>query len=107
AAAAARAAGGAVLVAWSFYSASFPAAAEELAWIRPRLPAGALCLAGGVHATAEPLQTLRARFDLICVGEGERTLLEILRIVAEGEDPRRARGTAHLDAGGRLVSTSK
>jgi B12-binding domain/radical SAM domain protein len=80
---------------------------EELRWIRPQLPPGALCIAGGVHATAEPLETLQAGFDLIAVGEGERSLLEILDRCARGEDPRAARGTAHLDAEGRVRSTPR
>lgn len=97
----------AVVVAWSFYSASFPAAAEELRWLKPRLPPGALCIAGGVHATAEPLETLQAGFDLAAVGEGERSLLELLDRCARGEDPRAARGTAHLDAQGRVRSAPR
>ncbi|HEY8206967.1 MAG TPA: TIGR04013 family B12-binding domain/radical SAM domain-containing protein [Myxococcaceae bacterium] len=99
--------GCAVVAAWSFYSASFPAAAEELRWLKPQLPTGALCVAGGVHATAEPLETLRAGFDLIAVGEGERTVLELLDLCARGEDPRGARGTAHLDAEGRVRSAPR
>jgi len=97
--------GCAVVVAWSFYSASFPAAAGEFRRLRPHLPAGALGVAGGVHATAEPLETLRAGFDLACIGEGERALLELLDLASRGEDPRRARGMARLDGGGRVRSS--
>ena len=99
--------GCAVVVAWSFYSASFPAAASELRWLKAQLPEGALCVAGGVHATAEPLETLQAGFDLIAVGEGERSLLELLDRCARGEDPRGARGMAHLDAAGRLRASPR
>jgi hypothetical protein len=43
-----------VAVAWSFYSASFPAVAKELAWLRERLEGReVLCLAGGVHAGSQ------------------------------------------------------
>ncbi|MBJ6759968.1 TIGR04013 family B12-binding domain/radical SAM domain-containing protein [Myxococcaceae bacterium JPH2] len=93
-------AGDVVVVAWSFYSASFGPAAEELAWVRARLEGRqALCIAGGVHATAEPLQTLQAGFDLIAVGEGEHTLRALLLRVLRGEDPRGTHGVAYLDAG--------
>jgi B12-binding domain/radical SAM domain protein len=96
-------AGDRVVVAWSFYSASFPGAVEELAWVRERLEGReVLCIAGGVHATAETEQTLRAGFDLVAVGEGEPVLLELLGRLVHGEDPRQTRGFARL-VDGRLV----
>ncbi len=95
-------AGDTVVAAWSFYSASFGPAAEELKWVRERLEGRAvLCIAGGVHATAETLQTLRAGFDLVAVGEGERTLLELLGRLQRGEDPQGTRGLSRLE--GELV----
>lgn len=96
-------AGDRVVVAWSFYSASFPEAVEELSWVRERLEGReVLCIAGGVHATAETEQTLRAGFDLVAVGEGEPVLLELLGRLVRGEDPRQTRGFARL-VDGRLV----
>ena len=96
-------AGDRVVVAWSFYSASFPASVEELAWVRERLEGReVLCIAGGVHATAETEQTLRAGFDLVAVGEGEPVLLDLLGRLVRGEDPRQTRGFARL-VDGRMV----
>lgn len=97
------AAGGAPVVAWSFYSVDFDAAAGDLAAVRP-LTRGALHVAGGVHATAEPAATLRAGFDLVAIGEGEATAAALFDAVARGDDPRALRGVAHLDSGGALVS---
>lgn len=96
-----------VVVAWSFYSPSFPAAAAEQAWLRERLPGRELlCIAGGVHATAETEQTLRAGFDLVGVGEGEPIIRELLGRLLRGEDPRLTRGMARLE-GGRLVPNGR
>ena len=96
-------AGERVVVAWSFYSASFPAAVDELAWLRGQLEGReVLCLAGGVHATAETEQTLRAGFDLVAVGEGEAVLLDLLGRVVRGEDPRTTRGWSRL-VDGKMV----
>ena len=89
--------------AWSFYSPDFAAASRDLATVKAS-GAPALHLAGGVHATAEPLATLRAGFDLVAVGEGEITVREIVRALERGDDPCALRGTAHLDPAGRLVS---
>ncbi|RMG51303.1 MAG: TIGR04013 family B12-binding domain/radical SAM domain-containing protein [Acidobacteria bacterium] len=93
-----------VLVGWSFYSPEFRTCATELQWIKrhiadPRV----LHLAGGVHATAEPEQTLRAGFDLVAIGEGEKTLIALVRRLLDGDDDRRLRGLASLDHG-RYVS---
>lgn len=99
-----------VAVAWSFYSASFPAAADEARWLRTQLQGGkharaaaqTLFLAGGVHATAEPEATLRAGFDFAAVGEGERTFTEVLERLVEGTPLHGIRGLAWLD-GARAV----
>jgi B12-binding domain/radical SAM domain protein len=82
---------------WSFYSPDFAAAAADLAEVKANDASGALHIAGGVHATAEPLATLRAGFDLVVVGEGEHALVAIVDAIANGRDPRELPGTAHLD----------
>jgi len=80
---------------WSFYSPDFPAMALDLERVKAQAP-GALHLAGGVHASAEPLQTLRAGFDLVAVGEGESTAV---RLIAEGEDAQKIPGLSWLEDG--------
>jgi B12-binding domain/radical SAM domain protein len=86
------------LVLWSFYSPDFDATVHDLATVKAATPNGTH-IAGGVHATAEPLATLKAGFDFVALGEGEHTLCQIVA----GADPRGLQGIAYLD-GGRLVS---
>ncbi|MEV6350245.1 TIGR04013 family B12-binding domain/radical SAM domain-containing protein [Actinoplanes sp. NPDC051851] len=93
------------LVLWSFYSPDAAALAEELKQIR------AMCdgpnvthLAGGVHATAEPVQTLDAGWDMAAIGEGESTLLSL--VDAKG-DPTGITGLAYRDATGAVKKTGK
>jgi B12-binding domain/radical SAM domain protein len=62
----------------------------------------ALHVAGGVHATAEPVATLRAGFDVVIAGEGEAAFVELVAAVEAGRDPRGGIGTAWLDAAGDL-----
>ena len=81
---------------WSFYSPDFAASAEDLRAVKAEV-SGATHVAGGVHASAEPLQTLRAGFDLVAIGEGEATAV---RLLAGGEDPRTIPGMAWLEEGG-------
>jgi len=101
----ARSEGRPVLVLWSFYSMDFPKAAADRRAI-PAQQEGVLHIAGGVHATAEPLATLRGGgFDLVVLGEGESTLIAIVMAVSEGKDPRTLLGVASLDERSRrLVS---
>jgi B12-binding domain/radical SAM domain protein len=94
----ASAEGAVPVAAWSFYSPDFAASAADLAWVRERAP-GALHVAGGVHASAEPLATLQAGFDLAALGEGEATVIALVRALQEGADPRALPGIAHLRDG--------
>lgn len=104
-----------VLVAWSFYSPELPAVAAELARFhagfgRPTAgSAGApvLHVAGGVHATAEPVATLELGFDLVVQGEGEAVFVELVRAMLDDPTLRQAAplgavpGVVVLDAEGR------
>jgi B12-binding domain/radical SAM domain protein len=96
---AARAAGRRVVVAWSFYSASFPEVAAELAHVRGRTGAGALHLAGGPHASAAPEEVLRAGFDLVAIGEGEEILPALLSRLDAGRPCGDVPGLAWLEEG--------
>lgn len=94
-----------VLVLWSFYSPDADALAEELAAIRARVSSPrVLHVAGGVHATAEPVRTLDAGWDVAAVGEGETTLL---RLVDAAGDPTGVPGLAYRDETGTLRRTGR
>ena len=101
------------LVAWSFYSPSFVECADEQRSLREQFPSGWTSLAGGVHATAEPQETLEAGFDFVAVGEGEHTITAIahaLRAANNDAALRSAlaslRGLARL-VDGRVVSPGR
>ncbi|MFE0593020.1 TIGR04013 family B12-binding domain/radical SAM domain-containing protein [Micromonospora echinospora] len=94
-----------VLVLWSFYSPDAETLAGELALIRGLVDAPNVAhVAGGVHATAEPVQTLEAGWDVAAVGEGETTLL---RLVDAAGDPTGIPGLAYRDATGAVVRTRR
>ena len=82
---AALARGDRTIVAFSFYSPSFPDALAMMRTLRAEHPAGWTAIAGGVHATAETQAVLEAGFDLVCVGEGERAILALLQRALAGE----------------------
>lgn len=67
-----------MFVFWSFYSPDFKKIRRELQGLRNFLNTDSIVhIAGGVHATAEPLQTLNAGFDFVAVGEGEQIITDI------------------------------
>lgn len=101
-----------VLALWSFYSPDAAEQARRLADVRARVSDPRVThVVGGVHATAEPLRCLRDGWDLVAVGEGERTIVDLVRAALASGDLRPAlrevRGTAHLDATGGLVQRGR
>ncbi|TET54088.1 MAG: TIGR04013 family B12-binding domain/radical SAM domain-containing protein, partial [Anaerolineales bacterium] len=81
------------VVGWSFCSPQFTECASELRMIRQQTGAAPVVhLAGGVHATAEPEETLRAGFDLAAVGEGERLIIDFVSRLIQGDDSRETKG---------------
>ncbi|HOA05290.1 MAG TPA: radical SAM protein [Candidatus Fermentibacter daniensis] len=75
--------------------------AKRLAAIAREEVPGVVTLAGGVHATTLPEEVLEeGAFDIVVLGEGERTIVEICR----GDPPGGIDGIACMD-GGRLVRT--
>ena len=96
---AAAAAGRLPVVAWSFYSAGFAEAREELRSARERSFPGAVHVAGGPHASAAPEETLRAGFDFVVAGEGEETFPALLARLDGGRAIRGLPGLAWLEGG--------
>ncbi len=89
-----------VLVGWSFYSPDFAQLARELLEVKAQIDDPRVVhVAGGVHATAEPVATLRAGFDLVATGEGELMIRDLVQALREGADGRSVGGVAWLEHG--------
>ena len=68
----------------SIGSAIFPMSTSYARWTRE---AGVpVVIAGGVHAMMMPDQTLAGGFDIACVGEGERPMVELCDRLERAED---------------------
>ena len=65
----------------------------------------AMFLAGGPHPTGDPQGTLEIGFDLVINGEGEETLVELLRRINNHEDYLKMKGLSYLDENGHYVFT--
>jgi B12-binding domain/radical SAM domain protein len=66
----------------------------------------AIYVAGGPHASAMPEEVLE-HFDFVVIGEGEETLPELLRTIAEDGDPSAVRGIAYKSRSGQVRITEK
>lgn len=89
-----------VIVLWSFYSPQFTGIRESISAIKNELRFdNVIHLAGGVHATAEPWQTLNAGFDYVAIGEGEQIICDFAEAIANGNNLHNVRGIAYINEG--------
>jgi B12-binding domain/radical SAM domain protein len=89
-----------VVVGWSVHSPQFVETVAQLSALRLVLTNDQVIhLAGGTHPTAEPEQTLRAGFDAVAIGEGEKMIVEFVTRLLRGEDLFQTKGIAYLSNG--------
>ncbi|WP_129674911.1 B12-binding domain-containing radical SAM protein [Candidatus Chloroploca sp. Khr17] len=57
---------------------------------------------GGIHPTVRPDECLQYA-DLVCIGEGEQAIVELVQALAEGRSYKTIRNLGYLDQDGQLV----
>lgn len=91
---------GAGLVGLGVMTASFHEARQVTDAIHKALPVPVIW--GGAHPTVRPEECLQFA-DLVCLGEGERTIVALAQGLQEGRDCSKINNLALLDCGGNLV----
>lgn len=91
------------LVGLTLYTETALPAYHLLAELGPR--PGQIRVAGGPHATACPEEALAHGFDVVVLGEGEATLVELFHAVRRGTDLGQVAGLAFRDAAGQVRRT--
>ncbi len=86
---------------YSFASPQAPRVFKEVGSART----DSVFIAGGPHPSGCPEETLE-HFDYVVIGEGEETLPELIKVIAEGGDVSAVRGIAYKD-NGRMVFTGE
>ncbi|MEE9379136.1 MAG: TIGR04013 family B12-binding domain/radical SAM domain-containing protein [Candidatus Lokiarchaeia archaeon] len=66
-----------------------------------------LTLAGGSHPTGDPYGTLKMGFDIVVVGEGEETIIELMQTIINNEYYSTIRGIAYIDDDNEYKFTGK
>ena len=79
--------GGEGLLAWSFMSRARTSVGAELDALRARFGTGLRSIAGGCHASADPLGTLAMGFTWVATGEAGGGFARLVRELAEGREP--------------------
>ncbi len=85
-----------VVVAFSFMTPQLPRIIPVIENMHP-LPENVTLVAGGPHASGEPLGTLQMGFDVLVMGEGEVTFPALLRQILAGKEYFDIPGIAYLD----------
>jgi radical SAM superfamily enzyme YgiQ (UPF0313 family) len=70
------------VIGFSFLSTSWPSARQEVKNIRDFYDGS--IMAGGIHASLFPEEVLRAGFDVVMCGEGENTVVDLVRCLQAG-----------------------
>jgi B12-binding domain/radical SAM domain protein len=94
--AAVRAEGKRAIVGMSFTTPELWRTGELMQQLRDDGP-GVLWVAGGPHPTADPEGTLRLGFDVAVRGEGEATLIDLIKTVAADDDLSGVAGIVYRD----------
>jgi B12-binding domain/radical SAM domain protein len=89
---------GRTVVAHSVMSTQLDRIRGEVADIRKTFGDRTVIIGGGAHASASPQSLLDSEFDYIVVGEGERTLPELLWYLANGRNPTSIDGVVGQDS---------
>ncbi len=81
------------------FSTLWPLTRDLAAYIRERLP-NVLLVLGGEHGTAVPDAVMRSSvFDIVVQGEGEETIVQLIKAVSAGAPWQDIPGLAYLDNG--------
>jgi len=88
-----------VLIGFSLMSDSYLQTRELTRYIKDNFKTKIIW--GGIHPTIAPEQCLEYA-DFVCIGEGEKTMLETAYAISNGKDPKQINNLCYLD-GGRMI----
>lgn len=88
-----------VLIGFSLMSDSYLQTRELTKYIKDNFKTKIIW--GGIHPTIAPEQCLEYA-DFVCIGEGERTVLETVYAISNNKDPKQINNLCYLD-GGKLI----
>jgi B12-binding domain/radical SAM domain protein len=96
-----------IIVGISFFTTQLFEIRDLIITLRTKFQGKSLFIAGGPHPTGDPIGTLKLGFDIVVVGEGEETLIELMRKIDLGVDYNNIKGIAYLNKSDEHILTGK
>ena len=96
-----------VVLGISFFTTQLWEINDLLELLRTKYEDRVLFIAGGPHPTGDPEGTLKMGFDIVVVGEGEETLIEILYNLKNNKILDAIRGISYFNKDKILITTKK
>ncbi|MFA6097494.1 MAG: TIGR04013 family B12-binding domain/radical SAM domain-containing protein [Candidatus Paceibacterota bacterium] len=85
-----------VIFMWSFASFSSDKILESVKSMKKEVPENIILVAGGPHPSGDPVATLRAGFDHVIIGEGEKTVCDLVKCIMDDGDVSKVKGIGFL-----------
>ena len=96
-----------VIVGISFFTSQLFDIHELVQIIRNKFANKCLIVAGGSHSTGDPSGTLKLGFDIVVVGEGEETIIELMQKITTNEELSKVKGIAYIHEEKEYIYTGK
>lgn len=96
-----------VILAFSFFTTQVWEIANLLQIIKEQFGERIVYLAGGPHPTGDPYGALSLGFNYVVIGEGEETLIAIIKSIENKQSILKIPGIAYLDESSELQITEK
>jgi B12-binding domain/radical SAM domain protein len=96
-----------IIVAISFFTPQLFETNDLVKKLRHQFGSNITIIAGGSHPTGDPQGTLKLGFDLVVVGEGEETIIELMQKLVYNESFDTVKGIAYINNENQLIYTGK
>ncbi|MFX1487758.1 MAG: TIGR04013 family B12-binding domain/radical SAM domain-containing protein [Promethearchaeota archaeon] len=96
-----------IIIAISFFTTQLFETHDLVQLIKHRFGERLFLVAGGSHPTGDPFGTLKMGFDIVIVGEGEESIIELTKKIASNQSTRNMKGIAYLKENHEYIYTGK
>jgi len=96
-----------IIVAISFFTTQLFKIRELVDKLRHRFQEKCILIAGGSHPTGDPFGALKIGFDVVVIGEGEETIIELMNRLIINEKISDLGGIAYKNEYNECISTGK
>jgi B12-binding domain/radical SAM domain protein len=96
-----------VILGISFFTTQIWEISELIQKLRKYYERDLFIVGGGPHPSGDPLGTLKMGFDLVVIGEGEETIIDLLLKFKEGNSIYTIKGIGYIDNESNYIFTGK